>query len=396
MEMSPKERVIRTLEGKPVDRVPCMAVMLEAKNVYEFKPKPWLSRVVSEERLLNLPVSQYVLNRWAPQLSPLVFRPGLKKTQHLRNVGQAEMGFDAMWAYYDDSWAMLDAKSYTQPMGAVFDIVSDGTGNLSYLYSGPGIHTPEEFEAWPYWPDTDDMAHRTYTYYKKFVADYGEKICITASGGALGLQEGMNMTFGIDQAWTYWIVEQPAYVKRWLDLMEEINMKTNAAILDAGVPVILRSDDFAFKTGPFMNPKKVDQLFGPYYRRIFKYVHERGAKVILHSCGDNTKLFDIFLSWGVDGLHAYETTSNVDIFEQKRLRGDKVTMIGGMGIDYLLTEESSDEEVVARVKELITRLGPGGRFMVAPSNSIESVSVRKLRLMLETVKEFGKYPIHNH
>ena len=391
--MSAKERVIRTLEGKPVDRIPTMAFGIEQKTLYEIKKKPLISRLITDEMLLNLPGTKYVLDHWAPQLTKLLFRPGLMKAFHARHIAQMEMGFDAIWGYYDDSWIMLDSNSYAQPSGSIYNLVADGTGNVNYMYSKPGITTPEEFDAWPYWPDTDDMAHRVYNYYKKFIADYGEKVCIVATGTALGLHEGMNCTFGVDKV-PIWIKKYPAYVKRYLDIHEEMKMKTNAAMLDVGVPVICHSDDFAYKTSPFLRPQTIDDVFSPYYKRIFKYVKDRGAKTILHSCGDNTKIFDIFLTWHLDGLHAYETTSNVDIFNEKKIHGEQITMIGGMGIDYLLTAESKDEEVVDRVKDLCQRLGPGGKFIVAPSNSVDSMSAHKIQVMMDAVRKYGTYPIN--
>jgi hypothetical protein len=108
-------------------------------------------------------------------------------------------------------------------------------------------------------------------------------------------------------------------VKRFIDLNEELCFKTNMALIDAGVPVIIQTDDFAFKSGPLMNPKLIDEIFGPSYKRIIKAVHDRGAKYVLHSCGDNTLLIGTFISWGVDGLHAYEMASNVDIYKEKKM-----------------------------------------------------------------------------
>ncbi|HPE46705.1 MAG TPA: uroporphyrinogen decarboxylase family protein, partial [Deltaproteobacteria bacterium] len=137
----------------------------------------------------------------------------------------------------------------------------------------------------------------------------------------------------------------------------------------------------------------IDEIFGPSYRRIIKAVHDRGAKYVLHSCGDNTLLFDTFVSWGVDGLHAYENTSNVDILKEKRLHGDKVTIIGGVGVDYLLTDRSRDEEVVTEVKRLIGELGPGGRFIIAPVHSLSTIPAHKLRVMVDAVARFGAYPV---
>ena len=51
------------------------------------------------------------------------------------------------------------------------------------------------------------------------------------------------------------------------------------------------------------------------------------------------------------GCMPTRTTSNVDIFHEKKLHGDKVTIIGGVGVDYLLTDRSRDEEVVDRGQE---------------------------------------------
>jgi len=157
--------------------------------------------------------------------------------------------------------------------------------------------------------------------------------------------------------------------------------------------VLLKSDDMSFKTGPQMNPKTFDAFWGPSYTRLCKAVHDRGGKVFLHSCGDNTKMFDNFIKWGFDGGHAYETTSNVDIYSEKKIHGDRFTIIGGMGVDYLLTERSRPEEVVEKTKELIKHLAPGGRFILAPAHSHSDIDMTKERLMIETAKQFGKYPI---
>ena len=112
---------------------------------------------------------------------------------------------------------------------------------------------------------------------------------------------------------------------------------------------------------------------------------------MLHSSGDNTLLFDTFISWGFDGFHAYEPTSNVDIYKEKKLHGEKATIIGNVGVDYLLTNRSTDEEVVDEVKRLIASLAPGGRFILAPAHSLDSIPAHKFKVMIEAAREFGKY-----
>ncbi len=137
----------------------------------------------------------------------------------------------------------------------------------------------------------------------------------------------------------------------------------------------------------------VNKFWGPSYKRICEAIHERGGLSILHSCGDNTKLFDYFIKWGFDGAHAYEPTSNVDIYKEKKLHGDKLTIIGNMNVDYLLTERSKPEEVIEETKKLIRYLAPEGRFILAPAHSHAEVDMSKEKVMLETIWNYGKYPI---
>jgi uroporphyrinogen decarboxylase len=305
---------------------------------------------------------------------------------------QVELGFDSVWAILEGTFTVLDHATMVRFSGSVFNIQPDGYGNMTYMYRGPGFRSREDFEGWPHWPDVDDLAHRTYTFFRKMVSRYGHRACLFGQGPAYGIQESLLWAVGFEKM-PVWIRREKDLVKRYIDINEEICLKTNMALLDAGVPVILQTDDFAFKSGPLMNPRLIDELFGAPYRRIIKAVHDRGGKYVLHSCGDNTLLIDTFISWGVDGLHAYENTSNVDIFREKKIHGDKVTIIGGVGVDYLLTDRSKDEEVVDEVKRLIRELGPGGRFIIAPVHSLSTIPAHKLRVMVDAVDRYGAYPI---
>ncbi|MBN2178367.1 MAG: hypothetical protein JW743_02910 [Deltaproteobacteria bacterium] len=386
--MHSKERIINTFEGKPVDRVPTFCAMVEDRTFNEALGKP----LIPQEWLLTNPLARYVLDRWGKQLTRPVFQVELNRALEKRIRAQVELGFDSVWAILDETFIVLDSETMARFTGSIFNIQPDGYGNMTYMYRGPGIKSREDFESWPYWPDVDDLAHRTYRFFRKMVSKYGNRTCLFGQGPAYGIQESLLWALGFEKM-PVWIRREKDLVKRYIDFNEEICLKTNMALLDAGVPVILQSDDFAFKSGPLMNPRLIDELFGPSYRRIIKAVHDRGAKYVLHSCGDNTLLFDTFISWGVDGLHAYENTSNVDIFSEKKLHGDKVTIIGGVGVDYLLTDRSKDEEVDAEVKKLIAELGPGGRFVIAPVHSLSTIPAQKLRVMVDAVARYGAYPI---
>ncbi|HDP23957.1 MAG TPA: hypothetical protein ENN34_00790 [Deltaproteobacteria bacterium] len=389
--MHPIERIMNTFEGKPVDRVPAFCAMVEDRTFNEVLGSP----LISQETLMNNPVSRFFLDRWGQTLSRTVFQPEVARTMEKRIKAQVELGFDGVWAILDETFTVVDSKTMARFTGSIFNLQPDGFGNMTYMYRTAGIKSREDFERWPYWPDIDAIAHSTHTFFKKMVSRYGGKTCLFGQSSAYGIQESLYWAVGIERL-PVWIRRHRDLVDRFIATNEDLCMKTAMAMLDVGVPVILQTDDFAFKSGPIMNPRHIDELFGPSYRRIIKAVHDRGAKFVLHSCGDNTLLFDTFISWGVDGLHAYENTSNVDIYHEKKIHGDKVTIIGGVGVDYLLTERSRDEEVVEKVKECIARLGPGGRFIISPVHSLSTIPAHKLRVMVDAVHAYGHYPISIH
>ena len=64
-----------------------------------------------------------------------------------------------------------------------------------------------------------------------------------------------------------------------------------------------------------------------------------------------------------------------------------------MGVDYLLTKRSTADEVRAETKKLIKLCGPGGRFFIGPVHDHPDMDMTKVKVMLETVWEHGKYPI---
>jgi uroporphyrinogen decarboxylase len=389
--MNSIERVICTLEGGTPDRIPTFSAGIEDRTYNDVLGDP----LITQHQVFRNPVTEFVMNHWGPGLTKPVFQRVMNTRMEKRIKAAVLLGFDATWGLYEESFVFLDSKTMARFSGSLFNIVDDGFGNVSYQYKGPGITSREEFEAWPYWPDAGQVAKRAYTFYRKMVRKYGDKICFFGQASGYGIFESLLWAIGMNRL-PLWIRKEEDLVLEYIRRMEEICLKTAVAMLDAGVPVVIQSDDFAFKTGPFLNPKLIDRLFGPSYRRIIHEVHERGGKFILHSCGDNTLLFDMFIDWGVDGLHAYENTSNVDIFEEKKRHGEQTVMIGGVGIDYLLSDRSKDEEVVEHVKKMINELGPGGHFIMAPVHSMSSIPAHKLEVMIDTVKEYGNYPITPH
>ena len=382
--MTPTELIIRTLEGKSVDRVPVMCAGLEDTTAEELFGKP----LIPAKLMMLNPVTRHIIDRW-PNLAVKTARKFGNAGYETHLKAAIELGFDAMWMLCADVIASVSSDSFSNVDGMKFNIVDNGSGNIGFMYSGPSLTSPEIFDDWPHFTHPDDLGHRVNKYYKNLVSKYGTDICILGQA-CTGIHEGIMGGIGFDRA-PLWIRRQRERIKRFIDWSGSVCLAGAMAMMDAGIKVIMQGDDFAYKTGPTLNPKLSDELFGPHYTRLTKAVHDRGGKIVLHSCGDNTLLFDTFISWGFDGFHAYEPTSNVDIYKEKKLHGEKATIIGNVGVDYLLTNRSKDEEVVQEVKRLIAGLASGGRFILAPAHSLDSIPAHKFKVMIEAAREFGKY-----
>lgn len=385
--MDPTERVIAAIDGKETDRVATFSYYLDYGPVQQVIGKS----LIGKSFLMMNPVTGFALDRWGKRLSGVMLYPLLDVMMGQNVQAAVTLGFDSVVGLFERMLMLWDGKTMARVTGSFYDIVDDGHGNSWYMYRGPAFKTRQDYEAWPHFPDLDDLAHETYRFFTKVVRKYGDRICILGQA-AFGIHETMLWSFGFERMPVF-IRREPEMVRRFIAYLEELIMKTNMAMMDAGVKVVFDGDDMAFKTGPMMNPQLADELFGPSYRRITKAVHDRGGRILLHSCGDNTKLFDLFIEWGFDGGHAYENTSNVDIYHEKRVHGDRFTIVGGVGVDYLLTKRSTPEEVVAETKKLIKSCGPGGRFLIGPVHDHPDMDMEKVKVMLETVREYGRYPI---
>jgi len=381
--MDPTERIIRVSEGKEIDHVPTMCLLYDAHPAHQILGEPR----IKDADLLENNLGKFFLRKLGKgKIGNIIARRSTKNGARIGIEVGIEMGFDSVWSIWGVTLARFpDEKTVQDDWGNHNYLVFDNYGNASYYYKEPKITSPEEYENWDYFPDPDKHAKKAYKFYKSLISKYGDKICIC--GDLLSsLYQEIFLSVGI-QNLAYNIRKNPQFIKDFIARLEEYELKTSMAMMDAGMKIFLKGDDFSFGTGPQMNPKTFDKFWGPAYSRINKAIHERGGKSFIHSCGDNTELFDYFIKWGFDGGHAYETTSSVDIHNEKKIHGNKFTMIGGMGIDYMLTKKSKPREVVEKTKELIKNLAPGGRFILAPSHSHPEVDMSKQKIMLETARE---------
>ena len=127
-------------------------------------------------------------------------------------------------------------------------------------------------------------------------------------------------------------------------------------------------DDMGFKTSTMISPDHLREFVFPYHRRLAEMAHERGKLYILHACGNLEGVMDDLIDdVGIDAKHSFEDAI-MPIEEVTALYADRIGIIGGIDVDFLC--RASEEEVRARVREVLEHCVPGRGYVLGTGNSV--------------------------
>ncbi|MBR6794025.1 MAG: hypothetical protein IKM48_06715 [Clostridia bacterium] len=180
-----------------------------------------------------------------------------------------------------------------------------------------------------------------------------------------------------------WVTDMfETYLTTSLDLCQRI--------LDAGYEFdgIFWYDDMGYKGTSFFSPDLYRELLLPYHKRAVDWAHERGMVAELHSCGYIEKLLPAVMETGVEMLNPIEIKAGMDPLFLKKTYGDRLSFHGG--INAQLWDDF--ERVAAEMERVIPILKEGGGYLFASDHSIpNSVSYENMKLITALAKKLGRY-----
>jgi uroporphyrinogen decarboxylase len=192
----------------------------------------------------------------------------------------------------------------------------------------------------------------------------GEKFIVGPSGGETGVPLLGDLTRGlIELASNIETVEAAA---DYIDATARLN---DASFIQPDHDGIIWGADWAFNTGPFLNPRLFRESFMPRIKRRVESIHrDYGKWIVKHACGNNWELLDMFVEIGYDCYQSIQPTASMDIAEVKKKYGNKMTLWGGVPVEELVG--GTAEQVRQSVRRAMTFAKPGGRFILGSSHSI--------------------------
>jgi uroporphyrinogen decarboxylase len=150
-------------------------------------------------------------------------------------------------------------------------------------------------------------------------------------------------------------------------------------------------EDMGFKGRPFMSPAMYKELVMPAHKRQIQWVHQRGLKVIMHSCGFVEPLLPGMIEAGIDMLQAMEVKAGMDVLKLNKLYGDKIGFMGNIDIREIASNDKKriDTELKKKILPLMKSRTP---YILSSDHSTPpDVNFETFLYFRDRGLELGKY-----
>jgi len=192
----------------------------------------------------------------------------------------------------------------------------------------------------------------------RFAPDWAEKAKAAAARGDVVMIDGgcyywtLRSIAGVDGA-SYLLYDCPELVDELCERYFTVVMEgLRRAVKIVKVDVIGFGEDFAFKTGPLLSPEMFRRFILPRYAKTMEFANRHGVELTFHdSDGDTRLLLPDMLSVGVNSTCPCEVAANMDPVSLRKQFGRDLR-IGG-GFDKRIVAEGPDA-----VKRELKRLAP--------------------------------------
>jgi uroporphyrinogen decarboxylase len=185
---------------------------------------------------------------------------------------------------------------------------------------------------------------------------------------------------------------EPDFAKKLGQMVVEYNRELHRLAIAEGADLIVLGDDYAHKTGTIMSPDQFREFILPDFGSAVENIKSCGAYCVKHTDGNIWALLDDIVDTGIDGIGPLEPGVGMDLAEVKRAVSGRVCVVGNVDVDLLC--RGSGEQVRQTTRTLIQTVSPGGGHILSSGNSITSaVQPENFRIMVESAREHGRYPI---
>ncbi len=224
--------------------------------------------------------------------------------------------------------------------------------------------------------------------YKEAVRKRDSKIGVGASYGCM-MQTLYEFIVGMND-FMMMCYEDRGLVEDMLEISTDHFARITEILVKSGVDFIFIGDDVAFKTGLFLPPKLMKEIWVPRMARIMEPAAEAGVAIIFHSDGKIDELVEDLIHMGVDCINPLDPYG-IDYRDYKKRFGSRVALCGNIDIEFPLAK-GTPEDVEKDVIEHMEVLKPGFGYISDSSHSIvDYIPHQNYIAYINSVHKYGKY-----
>jgi hypothetical protein len=375
--LSSQERILRTIAGQPVDRVPIFAPLSWNPLSPEPKPDDWKAQP-NYRRLVALAEKHCDFYAELEIAECASFR-NLRNDYHISGIQEG----------------LFDRRFFLVPPDFVELSREETIGNTRYLHYT--VHTPQgdltttesiisgEDTVWenePLIKDVDDaekLLAVPYRFDKPDLTQYfadreklgnrGVAVCFITSPMVM-----ISRLTGFQRFLEWTITERPL-VDRMIRTVQERISERLQYVLDKGAGPIIRFGGSEQATPPMMSNRFFDQFVMQYERPLWQLVRDAGCIVWVHCHGKVATVIDRFRDSGVQLLDPVEPPPQGDIefgVAKRRAASGPLTLIGNVEISVL--QDGTPDQIETLVKQAICDGGPSHMILGASDKAISAVN----------------------
>lgn len=383
--MNSKERVWSSLNLKAVDKVPIHTVAVDGNICDKVLGKP--PRTAFD--IIDEFEKQYP-DEWVDRVNNILAEIEINVFSRAIEAA-AIIGYDTCGIGYIP-FKFESKERMTDIFGRVYKIINDN-GHIFPYYIDGLIKNQLDWDKYPK-PNLPEIYNRAKKLYKTIIRRIKKfknpDFCVMAQDDFASVFPPVWQGMGMNN-FARALRKDPKLIEERFEQTTEFVIGLFKTYAEAGAKIFFEGGDIAFKSGPLINPKYINQYVLPCMKRVTEAVHEWGGKIIFHSDGDITSLLDFIVEAGFDGLHCLEPPY-VDLNLVKKKVGNKLCLLGNIDTSHILVK-GTQKEVEEAVIYAIKTLGPRGGYMLSPSNSHPAMTHQRIKWMIEATHTYGVYPL---
>jgi uroporphyrinogen-III decarboxylase len=182
------------------------------------------------------------------------------------------------------------------------------------------------------------------------------------------------------------LYDHPGEIKAFLERLAGWIIDTIQLAAKAGADVAYLQDDYGSNDRPLISTKMWLELTYPHLVRMVRAAHEAGVPLMLHSCGYQMPFLEHYVAADVDALQSFQPKAGNDFQAAYERYGDRLAFATGIDIqqgEWMTPRELRDD--ILRSYEIGRRKG---RHILSMTHMMQyTMPPENVRAIFETVRE---------